>query len=218
MLCIVFLGLFFPSSQLLLLCLDQFVSLLHLFVPLLKLFFQLCHFFVLPLLHLFVFLLLLSVVKQYRFLHSWSGICYSLENISHQTRQVIQQQASHPGFLNYKCEYLSFNLLQICSYKKHTFHNYKLPQRSTYPSKACAMQTLRLDSAMFSCDILDIINFQTVMTQVATYLFVILMFFQMVIEVIPSFPCVATSNKQTKLLKNYCCKTLQCGSTNSYLM
>ena len=41
------------------------------------------------------------------------------------------------------------------------------------------MQTLRLDSAMFSCDILDIINFQTVMTQVATYLFVTLMFLQM---------------------------------------
>ena len=70
------------------------------------------------------------------------------------------------------------------------------------------MQTLRLESAMFSCDILDIINFQTVMTQVATYLFVTLMFFQMVIEVIPSFRCVATSNKQTKLLKNYCCKPM----------
>ena len=79
------------------------------------------------------------------------------------------------------------------------------------------MQTLRLESAMFSCDILDIINFQTVMTQVATYLFVTLMFLQMVIEVIPSFRCVATS-KQTNLLKNYCCKPLQSASTNSYLM
>ena len=82
----------------------------------------------------------------------------------------------------------------------------KLPQRSTYPSKACSMQTLLLESAMFTCDILDIFNFQTVMTQVATYLFVILMFLQMVIEVIPSFRCVATSNKQTKLLENYCFK------------
>ena len=30
----------------------------------------------------------------------------------------------------------------------------------------------------------------------------------MVIEVTPSFRCVATSNKQTKLLKNYCCKPM----------
>ena len=64
----------------------------------------------------------------------------------------------------------------------------------------CSMQTLRLDPAMFTCDTLDLFNFQILMTQVTSYLFVTVMILQMVVEIIPTFGHEATP-KQTGLLK-----------------
>ena len=62
------------------------------------------------------------------------------------------------------------------------------------------MQTLRLDPAMFTCDTLDFFNFQILITQVTSYLFVTVMILQMVVEIIPTFQYEATP-KQTSLLK-----------------
>ena len=71
---------------------------------------------------------------------------------------------------------------------------------SQHPSMICSMQTLRLDPAMFTRDTLDLFNFQIVMTQVTSYLFVTVMRLQMVEEIIPTFGHEATP-KQTGLLK-----------------
>ena len=71
---------------------------------------------------------------------------------------------------------------------------------SQHPSMICSMQTLRLDPAMFTRDTLDLFNFQIVMTQVTSYLFVTVMILQMVVEIIPIFGYEATP-KHTSLLK-----------------
>ena len=85
------------------------------------------------------------------------------------------------------------------------------------------MQTLRLDPAMFTRDTLDLFNFQILMTQVTSYLFVTVMILQMIVEIIPILGYEVTPKHTGHLKKNYCCKTIRtthfkCASADMNLM